>query len=85
MALARYEAKSRDLERVTEMAARAKRAWSLWTEVEKFERVEKQRSGYNVVPQLVRMKSDESSDDEEGWEWTVRINGRRVAKKKRNG
>lgn len=59
--LARYEAKSRVLVRVTEMAARAKRAGSLWTELEKEEREEKHRSGYNVVLQLVRMKS-ESSD-----------------------
>lgn len=62
MTLARYEAKSRVLVRVTEIAARAKRAGSLWTELEKEEREEKHMSGYNVALQLVRMKSESSSD-----------------------
>ena len=82
MTLERYEPNSRALERVTEIAARAKRAGSSWTELEKFEREETQRAGYKVVLQLVRMKSESSDGNEEGWEWTVRINGRRVAKKK---
>ena len=83
MTLERYEPNSRASERVTEIAARAKRAESLWTELEKFEREDMQRSGYKVVLQLIRMKSESFDGNEDGWEWTVSISGRRVAKKKK--
>lgn len=61
------------------MAMRARRFESFWMELAKEERVEKQRSGYSVVLQLVRMKSEPSDDGSGGS--TVRIGGRRDDKR----